>query len=106
MYHLKGGILKYLENVPEEESLWRGECFVFDQRVSVGHGLREGDYELCYGCRYTLSEDDKKSEYYQKGVCCARCHADSSEERKARRAERDRQVELARRRGERHLGPG
>ena len=105
VYHLRGGILGYLEQVPEEESLWRGECFVFDQRVAVGHGLEEGTYDLCFGCRYPLSEEDKRSEHYQKGVCCARCHEATSAELRERRAERDRQVELARRRGQKHLGP-
>ena len=103
VYHLEGGILKYLEEVPKEESLWEGECFVFDNRVSVKHGLEEGSYDQCYGCRWPITDDDKKSEHYIKGVCCPRCYKDTPEEKKQRSAERQKQIDLARERGEQHI---
>lgn len=103
VYHLKGGILKYLETVPEEESLWEGECFVFDNRVSVGHGLKPGPYDLCHACRHPVSEEDRRSALYLHGVSCPHCHERMSAEQKARFAERQRQVELARRRGQAHI---
>ncbi|MCH2149343.1 MAG: rhodanese-related sulfurtransferase [Phycisphaerales bacterium] len=103
-YHLEGGILKYLEQIPEGESTWDGQCFVFDERVSVGHGLKEGAYELCRACRYPVSDDDKTSELYQEGVSCPRCHGRTSEEQKQRYADRQEQVELSKARGEHHLG--
>ena len=103
VYHLEGGILKYLEEVPEEESLWEGQCFVFDERVSVGHGLEVGEYELCRACRFPLNASDKQSELFKIGVSCPRCHDHTSDEQKARYAERQKQVELARARGERHV---
>ena len=104
VYHLKGGILKYLEEVPAEESLWQGECFVFDERVSVKHGLQEGQYTLCHGCRWPLSKEDLASEHYEEGICCARCYADLTDEKRARLAERQKQSRLAQARGEHHLG--
>ena len=104
VYHLEGGILKYLETVPEEESLWRGECFVFDQRVAVTHGLGEGTYDLCHGCRHPISAEDKASPHYMEGVSCPHCHADLSEEQRYRFAQRQMQMELAEARGEVHLG--
>ena len=73
VYHLKGGILQYLEDIPEEESLWDGECYVFDHRVSVGHGLKEGTYDYCFGCGFPISAEDKKHESYEDGISCARC---------------------------------
>jgi len=102
--HLKGGILKYLETVPQEESLWRGECFVFDERVSVGHDLAPGTYDLCHACRLPITETDKASSYYVKGVSCPACHDKHSTEKKRNFAERQKQVELAEARGEKHLG--
>jgi UPF0176 protein len=75
VYHLKGGILKYLETVPVEKSQWDGECFVFDRRVAVGHGLEEGVHDICYGCRFPLKEGDKAAAEYEEGVSCPRCHA-------------------------------
>ena len=102
--HLKGGILKYLETVPEEESLWRGECFVFDQRVSVGHDLAPGSYDQCFACRRPITEEDKTSPYYVKGVSCPHCHDEYSDERRQGFAERQKQIELARQRGEQHIG--
>jgi len=103
VYHLKGGILKYLENVPEEDSLWEGECFVFDQRVSVGHGLEQGPYDLCHACRHPITEEDKSSELYAKGVSCPRCYDKQSTRQRQRFIERQKQMELAKIRGEKHI---
>ena len=96
--------LKYLENVPKEESLWEGECFVFDQRVSVTHGLEEGIYEQCYACRHPLNPDEMKSFMYVKGESCPYCHDKLSPEKKASLHERQKQIELAKTRGEKHIG--
>ena len=105
VFHLKGGILKYLETVPESESLWKGECFVFDERVAVGHGLREGEAELCRACRHPVTSQDKLSPFYIEGVACHRCHDSRSDDDRKRYAERHRQVELARKRGtQSHIG--
>jgi UPF0176 protein len=104
VYHLKGGILKYLETVPEGESLWQGECFVFDERVSVRHGLAGGEAELCRACRRPLTAADRRSPHYREGVSCAWCHDSRSDKDRARYAERHRQVQLAERRGIRHIG--
>ncbi|HUG58326.1 MAG TPA: rhodanese-related sulfurtransferase [Candidimonas sp.] len=104
VYHLEGGILKYLETVPKEESRWDGECFVFDERVSVKHGLEPGQYEFCRACRLPLSAEDKASEHFQEGVSCPHCHDKHTDEQKQRFAERQRQVELAKQREERHIG--
>ncbi len=99
VFHLKGGVLKYLEDVPEAESLWRGECFVFDERVSVVHDLREGGAELCRACRRPLSAKDRQSPDYRPGISCAYCRDARSEEDRARYLERQKQVELAEKRG-------
>lgn len=104
VFHLKGGILKYLEEVPETESLWQGECFVFDGRVSVGHGLAQGTHDLCHACRRPLKYEDRKHPDYEEGVSCAKCVDDYTEADRARFRERQRQVELAAARGEAHLG--
>jgi len=104
VFHLEGGILKYLETVPEEESLWRGECFVFDGRVSVKHRLELGSYDLCHGCRQPLSVEEAKDVRFVPGGCCPKCHDTVTEEQLERFAERQKQIELARQRGERHLG--
>jgi len=104
VFHLQGGILKYLEEVPEEESLWQGECFVFDNRVSVNHQLEKGKYDMCHGCRLPISEEDKKSPHYQQGVCCANCYETISEQQKQRFIEREKQMQLAKDRGESHIG--
>ncbi len=104
VYHLKGGILKYLEEVPEEESLWHGDCFVFDERVAVGHGLEPGDYTLCRACRHPLTREETRSETYVEGVSCPHCVDARSDADRARFAERQRQIALARKRGEKHLG--
>ena len=104
VYHLKGGILKYLENVPESESKWQGECFVFDNRVTVNHKLEQGAYDQCHACRMPITEQDKQSEHYQKGVSCHHCYNKHTPEQVKRYAERERQIELARQRGENHIG--
>ena len=104
VYHLQGGILKYLEEVPKEESTWEGECFVFDNRVAVDHDLQKGHYDQCHGCRHPITEDDKLSTKYQEGVCCPYCFDTLTEEQKARFSERQKQVELAKKRGELHIG--
>ncbi|MDF7673180.1 rhodanese-related sulfurtransferase [Acetobacteraceae bacterium ESL0709] len=104
VYHLKGGILKYLEVIPKEESLWDGECFVFDQRVSVGHGLVPGDYDLCHACRSPISAEDKESPFYEEGVSCPHCYGERTEAQRHRYRERQHQAELARQRGSVHLG--
>ena len=104
VYHLKGGILKYLEEVPEKDSTWQGDCFVFDGRVSVGHGLAEGDYTLCYACRMPLAPADLSRPEFEKGVSCHLCIDDTDEARKTRFRERQKQVELAASRGKHHIG--
>jgi UPF0176 protein len=104
VYHLQGGILKYLETVPEEESLWNGECFVFDQRVAVTHGLQEGQYDQCYACRHPLSPKEMVSNHYIKGVICPYCHDKLTDDKKASVIERQKQIELAKLRGEVHIG--
>ncbi len=104
VYHLQGGILKYLEEVPEQESLWRGECFVFDNRVAVNHDLEPGSYDQCHGCRHPITEEDKQSPEYMKGVSCPRCYHQLTDDQKARFAERQKQIELARQRNEAHIG--
>lgn len=105
VYHLKGGILKYLERIPEEESLWEGECFVFDQRVTVGHGLRPGSYDVCHACRTPVSAEDKASPLFEEGVSCPSCHDKRSDAQKRRYAERENQTRLALARGDSHIGP-
>jgi UPF0176 protein len=104
VYHLKGGILKYLETMHAENSLWQGECFVFDGRVSVGHGLAEGPHLLCHACRRPILPEDRQHAEYEEGVSCHHCVSETSEEDKGRFRERQKQIALARSRGERHLG--
>lgn len=104
VYHLKGGILQYLEDVPEENSTWNGECFVFDSRVSVKHALEEGQYELCFACRMPLAPKDFDRPEYEHGVSCHQCNDSHSEDRKERFRERQKQVELAKARGTQHIG--
>lgn len=95
VYHLKGGILQYLEDVPENDSTWQGECFVFDRRVSVGHGLREGPHILCFGCRRPLLPEDRDRPEYEEGVACHQCHNETSEADKDRFRERQKQIALS-----------
>lgn len=105
VYHLKGGILKYLEDIPAEQSMWEGECFVFDERVSVGHGLVEGDIELCRACRRPVTAEGKLSPYYQHGISCQACYDERTDEDRARYAEREKQIVLAKKHGRpRHIG--
>ncbi len=106
VFHLKGGILKYLEEVPEAQSLWQGECFVFDERVSVGHGLLPGALSSCRACGRGLSPADRADPSYEAGVSCAACRESYSAEDRARFRERQRQIDLAASRGQRHMGPG
>lgn len=105
VYHLKGGILKYLEDVPADQSLWHGDCFVFDGRVSVGHGLTEGPHLLCHACRRPMLPADQSHPDYEPGVACPRCASETSDADKARFRERQKQITLARARGDTHLGP-
>lgn len=102
VYHLKGGVLNYLEKVPEEQSLWRGECFVFDNRVTVRHDLSEGDYEQCHACRMPVSAEEMRSADYAPGVSCPHCIDSLPEKTRAAASERQRQIELAKARGEPH----
>ena len=104
VFHLRGGILSYLENVPESESAWEGDCFVFDHRVAVKHGLEQGDFEICFGCRWPISEEDTRSPLYEPGVSCPRCAEELTDERRARLRERHKQVMLACKRNGTHIG--
>lgn len=104
VYHLEGGILQYLEDVPESESLWQGECYVFDNRVAVDHQLERGSYDLCHGCRLPITEADKDSEKYIEGVTCPRCFDTQTPDQRERFMERQRQMELAKARNEEHIG--
>ena len=104
VYHLQGGILKYLEKIPPAESMWEGECFVFDQRISVGHGLKVGEYEQCHGCRHPISPEDRASIHFAEGVSCPHCIDTLSEEKRLRFSERQKQTELAVKRGRVHIG--
>ena len=104
VYHLKGGILKYLEEVDQSETMWNGECFVFDERVAVNHDLEKGQYDQCHACRHPITEEEKLSKFYVPGVSCHRCYNTLTAEQKARFAEREKQVQLAKQRGEVHIG--
>lgn len=104
VYHLKGGILRYLETVPEDESLWRGECFVFDQRVTIGHGLAPGTHALCHACRRPVNAEDAASPLFEEGVSCPACHAERTDEQRESYRERHRQEALAAERGVAHVG--
>lgn len=103
VHHLKGGILKYLENVPEDDSRWTGDCFLFDQRVAVGHGLKQSDYDQCHACRMPLNAEDRKSEFYIPGEACPHCHESRTDAQRQRYRERQKQVEKAAREGRTHL---
>ena len=104
VYHLKGGILKYLEEMPIESTLWEGECFVFDERVTVNHQLKKGSYDQCNACRLPITDVDKISDKYQQGVSCPHCFDKVTLEQRARFSEREKQMALAKKRGESHLG--
>ena len=103
VFHLKGGILKYLEDVPAEASMWDGECYVFDGRVSVGQGLIPGDYDSCHACRRPISGEDKQRPEYERGACCHHCAGEYSEADRNRFRERQRQLDLAVIRGGKHF---
>ena len=104
VWHLQGGILNYLEKTPVEQTRWNGECFVFDSRVSVDHHLEKGRYDQCYACRFPIDDAQKASDSYVPGVSCPRCHDAHSEQQKRRFTERQKQISLARARGETHIG--
>jgi len=104
VFHLEGGILKYLEDVPQENSLWEGECFVFDNRVTVNHQLEKGTYDQCHACRMPITDEDKASDLYQRGISCPHCYEEHDEAQRQRYAEREHQVQLAKSRGESHIG--
>ena len=104
VYHLQGGILKYLEKVPENDSLWQGECFVFDNRVTVDHNLNSGSYDQCHACRMPITEEEKKLDSYVEGISCLHCFNKVSKEQLKRFAQRQKQVKLAKARGETHIG--
>jgi len=104
VYHLEGGILKYLEEVPKEETMWEGECFVFDNRVTVDHDLQKGHFDQCHACRRPITEDDKQSEHYVQGVSCHHCIDEYDEAQRERFRQREHQMQLAKARGEDHLG--
>ena len=105
IHHLKGGILNYFQSVKNEDSLWEGECFVFDDRVSVNQDLTVGTYDMCHGCRMPITEDDKKLKEYIKGVACPKCFNTTTEDQKARYMSRQKQVDLAKARNQKHIGP-
>ncbi|WP_372878210.1 oxygen-dependent tRNA uridine(34) hydroxylase TrhO [Spongiibacter marinus] len=104
VYHLEGGILKYLEEVDQSDSLWQGECFVFDNRVSVKQGLEPGEYALCHGCRWPITDADRQSDKYEEGVSCPACHDTLTDEQRQRFRDRQKQIELARQRSVPHVG--
>ena len=104
VFHLQGGILKYLEEVNEDESLWEGECFVFDDRVAVKHNLEQGQYDQCHACRFPITEEDTMHPHYEKGASCPRCFGTKNSSQMSRYREREKQVKLAKQRGEEHIG--
>ena len=103
--HLRGGILKYFESVPEDQSMWNGECFVFDDRVSVKHDLSQGTYDMCHGCRMPITKEDKNSNEYIRGVACPSCYHKTTQEQKSRYMSRQKQIDLAKKRNKKHIGP-
>ena len=105
VHHLKGGILNYFQSVKNEDSLWEGECFVFDDRVSVNQDLTVGTYDMCHGCRMPITEDDKKLKEFIKGVACPKCFNTTTKDQKARYMSRQKQVDLAKARNQKHIGP-
>ena len=105
VFHLKGGILRYFESVSQDTSSWEGECFVFDDRVSVKHDLSEGTYDMCHGCRMPITEKDKESNKYIRGVACSKCFDETTDEQKSRYMSRQKQIDLAKQRNQKHIGP-
>ena len=105
VFHLDGGILKYLENVKSDENEWKGECFVFDYRVSLNASLEKGEYDMCYACRMPLSKENKKNKHYQKGQSCEYCYDQTTIKQKKRFNEREKQIKLSKVRNLKHLGP-
>ena len=105
VFHLKGGVLKYFEDITTDQSKWIGECFVFDDRVSLDHNLDEGSYDMCHGCRMPITSDDKASKNYIRGVACPKCFDKTTEEQKSRYMSRQKQVDLAKARNQKHIGP-
>ena len=105
VFHLKGGILRYFESVSQDTSSWEGECFVFDDRVSVKHDLSEGTYDMCHGCRMPITEKDKESNKYIRGVACSKCFDETTDEQKSRYMSRQKQIDLAKKRNQKHIGP-
>lgn len=106
VFHLKGGVLQYLQDMPETQSKWQGECFVFDERVTVNHQLQRGQYDQCHACRMPITQADQQSEHYQKGVSCPHCFSQHTKAQKAGFAEREKQMQLAKKRGTTHMGAG
>lgn len=104
VYHLQGGVLKYLEEVPQADSMWQGECFVFDNRVTVDHSLEQGHYDMCHACRHPISEQDKQSSDYQAGVSCHHCVGEKTAADRERFAQRQHQIQLAKEQGRQHIG--
>jgi len=104
VYHLEGGVLKYLEEIEQKDSMWKGDCFVFDGRVAVTHGLEQGQYDQCFACRYPITKEEMESEHYVKGVSCPKCIDKYDDAQRARFAEREKQINLAKERGESHIG--
>ena len=104
VFHLQGGILKYLEEIGEDESLWEGECFVFDDRVAVKHNLEQGKYDQCHACRFPITKEDTLHPHYEKGASCPRCFGTKDQNQIARYREREKQVQLAKKRGQEHIG--
>ena len=104
VFHLQGGILKYLEEIKEDESLWEGECFVFDDRVAVKHNLELGKYDQCHACRFPITDEDKEHPHYEKGASCPRCYGTKNSSQVSRYREREKQVQLAKSRGDSHIG--
>jgi UPF0176 protein len=105
VFHLKGGILKYLEKIPQEKSLWEGSCFVFDERVAVGHGLVQSEYSLCHGCMNPVSPMERRSPKFEEGVSCPHCADRLTEAQKSSNRQRQVQMTLAKKKGLKHLGP-
>lgn len=105
VHHLKGGILNYFEKIDKDQSLFNGECFVFDDRVAVKHDLTEGSYDMCHGCRMPITDEDKLSKEFIRGVSCPACFAKTTKEQKARYMSRQKQVDLAKKRNQKHIGP-